>query len=57
MAAQLEALLAACAHYEAEPSLRSADLIRLAQDAADLMLDEVLDWRVIFLDRPPVLPA
>jgi len=57
MEAQLEALLAACAHYEAEPSLRSADLIRLAQDAADLMLDEVLDWRVIFLDRPPVLPA
>ncbi len=29
----------------------------LAEEAADLMLAEVLDWRVMFLARPPELPA
>jgi hypothetical protein len=25
----------------------------LSEDAADLLVREVLDWRVLFLDRPP----
>ena len=25
----------------------------ISDDAADLLLREVLDWRVLFLDRPP----
>lgn len=57
MEAQLQALLAAIAHFEQTESLRSATLIRLSHDAAELMVNEVLDWRVMFVDRPPVLPA
>jgi hypothetical protein len=34
-----------------------AHVTPLAAEAAQLMVDEVLDWRVVFLDRPPVLPA
>jgi hypothetical protein len=29
----------------------------LSQDAADLLVREVLDWRVLFLDRPPEVGA
>lgn len=38
-----------------DPSV--ARLGSLAEEAADLMLAEVLDWRVMLLARPPELPA
>lgn len=57
MAAQLQALLGAVEQLEHAETLRSADVGRLARRAAELMVDEVLDWRVMFVDRPPVLPA
>jgi hypothetical protein len=57
MASQLRVWLAAITRIEQAETLRSADVIPLAREAADLMVDEVLDWRVIFLDRPPALPA
>ncbi len=37
--------------------LTSAQLEPLAVRASQLMVDEVLDWRVVFLDRPLVHPA
>ncbi|MBK8908469.1 MAG: hypothetical protein IPM60_11355 [Rhodospirillales bacterium] len=39
------------------PSSSSAALGDLAESAANLMVEEVLDWRVLFLARPPELPA
>jgi hypothetical protein len=57
MARQLEQLLGEIAARESQPALRSAEVTRVAYDAARLMVDEVLDWRVIFTDRPPVIPA
>ncbi|EGV16135.1 hypothetical protein [Thiocapsa marina] len=57
MARQLEQLLGEIAALEGQPALLSADVTRVAYDAARLMVDEVLDWRVIFTDRPPVIPA
>lgn len=36
------------------PSTRAS---ALAGDVTRLLLQEVLDWRVVFLDRPPELPA
>jgi len=38
-----------------DPSLSRS--IEVALRAAQLMVDEVSDWRVIFQDRPPVLPG
>ncbi len=35
----------------------STRTIEIAVRAAQLMVDEVSDWRVIFQDRPPVLPG
>jgi hypothetical protein len=32
-------------------------VIVLATELAQLMVDEVSDWRVVFQDRPPVLPG
>jgi hypothetical protein len=37
--------------------LRWAEVVALARGTAELLVDEVLDWRAIFLDRPPALPA
>ena len=37
--------------------LQSREVIELATELAQLMVNEVLDWRVVFKDRPPVLPA
>ncbi|UCF69121.1 MAG: hypothetical protein JSV80_07510 [Acidobacteriota bacterium] len=51
-----EQLLAREGHSQARP-LRSPEVIALTSDLARLMVDEVLDWRVVFQDRPPVLPA
>lgn len=39
------------------PSSSSAALGDVAESAANLMVEEVLDWRVLFLARPPELPA
>lgn len=35
----------------------SASLRRLTSEASDLMIGEVLDWRIVFKDRPLVWPA
>lgn len=35
----------------------SVQAAELASDVARLLLNEVLDWRVVFLDRPVVPPA
>jgi hypothetical protein len=40
-----------------QPMLQSREVIVIAYELAQLMVDEVLDWRVVFKDRPPVLPA
>jgi hypothetical protein len=53
----LDQLLGEIAALEGQPMLRSAEVTRVAYAAASLMVDEVLDWRVIFTDRPPVIPA
>jgi hypothetical protein len=37
--------------------LRSEEVLAVASELAQLMVDEVLDWRVVFTDRPPVLPG
>jgi hypothetical protein len=37
--------------------LESAAIIALAAQVIQWMVDEVLDWRVVFLDRPLVPPA
>jgi hypothetical protein len=41
---------------ETDP-LRLEQVQRLVEPTARLMVDEVLDWRVIFRDRPPTIPA
>jgi hypothetical protein len=38
-------------------SIRSSKTTSLALQIAQTMVDEVLDWRVVFLDRPLVTPA
>ncbi len=35
----------------------SAQLADLATEASQVMVNEVLGWRIVFLDRPPVLPT
>ncbi len=62
MAARFRQLAAEIARLEqstavSPATLRLAQVTPLAAEAAQLMVDEVLDWRVVFLDRPPVLPA
>jgi hypothetical protein len=37
--------------------LHSAEVTTLVSEAGRLMVDEVLGWRVVFKDRPPVFPA
>lgn len=38
-------------------TLRLVDVVRLSMCVAQLMIDEVVDWRVIFLHRPLVPPV
>ena len=38
-------------------ALKSQDLRRAGERVAQLMLDETLEWRVVFEDRPLVLPS
>lgn len=40
-----------------ERELHSLDLRRIATETAQLMVNEELDWRIVFQDRPPSLPA
>jgi hypothetical protein len=42
---------------EAPTSPTFGEVLPIATKVAQLMVDEVLDWRVLFQDRPPVLPA
>jgi hypothetical protein len=37
--------------------LRSQDMRRVCEQTARLMINETLDWRIVFQDRPLVLPA
>jgi hypothetical protein len=37
--------------------IRMKDVTPRALDVAQLMVDEVLDWRVVFIDRPPKMPV
>ena len=37
--------------------LTMREVARVAEDASRLMVNEVLDWRVVFADRPPEPPA
>ena len=57
MTTQIEKALAAITELELAKSLSLAEVSGLARGAARLMVDEVLDWRVIFTDRPTSLPA
>jgi hypothetical protein len=41
---------------ESATALHSSEVAKYAFDVAQLMVDEVLDWRVLFLDRPLTLP-
>ena len=41
----------------ADNALKSQEIRRVAERIAQLMLNETLDWRVVFQDRPLVLPA
>ncbi len=54
LAEQLEQGLAAATDERSLPSQRVAGL---AAQAALLMVEEVCDWRIMFLDRPQELPA
>jgi hypothetical protein len=37
--------------------LKSQEMRRIVEQAARLMINETLDWRIVFQDRPLVLPA
>jgi hypothetical protein len=50
MARQLESL--ATALSEQEPVLSSAALTQVAETAAQTMVSEVLDWRIVFQEKP-----
>ena len=54
MAERLEAL---ARNIEAMPDPSATQLGDLAEEAANLMIEEVLDWRVMLLARPAQLPA
>ena len=34
-----------------------SQVVQLSSEISQLLIDEVLDWRVVFKDRPPALPA
>ena len=51
-AAQIAALRSATAR--GSDTLKLSHLIPLAGQIAEVMVDEVADWRVVFIDRPPV---
>jgi hypothetical protein len=65
MAVQLPALLAEIdvlrAKLSADPAHKhgpyAPEAARLASDTARLLIQEVLDWRVVFLDRPLTRPS
>ena len=43
--------------FASQTGLRSVAIAALGTEIAQLMASEVLDWRVVFLDRPPVIPT
>lgn len=51
MSAELGALA------DSQSDVKLHQVTPMALDVAQLMVDEVLDWRVVFLDRPPRLPV
>ena len=57
MASQIKKALAAIGQLEQTASISLAEVSALAQGAARLMVEEVLDWQVIFTDRPTPLPG
>lgn len=57
MANQIEKALTAIDQLEPAETITLAEVSALAQGAARLMVEEVLDWQVIFTDRPPPLPG
>jgi hypothetical protein len=57
MEARLERIHRELTQGLASDALRSTELIDTATRVARLMVDEVLDWRVVFQDRPLVPPA
>lgn len=40
-------------HAQGRSALRLSQVIPLASEIAEVMVDEVADWRVVFIDRPP----
>lgn len=57
MADRLQQLEGEISALSQRPDVRSREAIDVTWGLAQLMVDEVLDWRVVFKDRPPVLPA
>jgi hypothetical protein len=53
--AQLKGEIEALREASSGPTF--GQVLAIAATVAQLMVDEVLDWRVVFQDRPPVLPA
>jgi hypothetical protein len=51
-AAQIAALRSGDAR--GSDTLKLSHLVPLAGEIAEVMVDEVADWRVLFIDRPPV---
>ena len=54
---RLEQIQQEIANLRESERSNSSRTIETAVRAAQLMVDEVSDWRVIFQDRPPVLPG
>jgi hypothetical protein len=52
---QLSREIRALGRAPADPPF--GQVVAIAATVAQSMVDEVLDWRVVFQDRPPVLPA
>jgi hypothetical protein len=58
MASRLEDLRLEMASVPTRPGeLNSVRLSHYARKVAQLMINEMLDWRVVFQDRPLGLPA
>jgi hypothetical protein len=53
--AQVKGEIEALLESPSDPTF--GQVLAIASTVAQLMVDEVLDWRVLFQDRPPVLPA
>jgi hypothetical protein len=54
---RIDALCLKIANSEDNPTSFLREAQELAGDAANVLVREVLDWRVLFLDRPPEMGA